>query len=78
MDEDPKFEDRESIIDGLIKALAEKEGMDPEDISSDIVTFTELSGVDKDAAFYFEELAEKINIPFEELRQYAMKKAKGV
>lgn len=69
------FENRESIIDKLIEDLAKKEEMNPEDIFSDIATFLELSQEDENAKFYFEELAEKIGISFEEIMEYATKKS---
>lgn len=75
MEAAPNFENRESIIDKLIEDLAQKEEMDPQDILSDIVTFFELSQEDDDAKFYFEELAEKIGISFEEIMEYAAKKS---
>lgn len=76
MKEIPNFENRELVIDGLIQNLAEKEGMSSDDIFSDIVTFIEISEGDEDAKFYFEELAEKIGISFEEMMGYARKKSK--
>jgi acetylornithine deacetylase/succinyl-diaminopimelate desuccinylase-like protein len=71
----PKFESRESAIDKLIKNLAEKEGMSLDEILSDIITFTEISKEDEDAKAYFEELAERIGISFDEMMAYALKKA---
>ncbi|MDO8572746.1 MAG: hypothetical protein Q7S11_03195 [bacterium] len=76
MEELPNFENRESVIDGLIDTLAEKEGMRPEDIISDIITFAELSEKDRDVIGYFEVVAEKIGIPYDELMAYAINKAK--
>ena len=77
MENIPSFENRESLIDGLIENLAEREGMNSEDIFSDIITFVELSKEDEDAKVYLEDIAESIGIPFEEMMQYAIKKARG-
>lgn len=76
MENVPNFEGRESIVDRLIEELAQKEGMDPQDIFADIITFIELSQEDEDARFYFEELAEKIGVSFDEMMEYAITKAK--
>lgn len=57
----------------MIEELARKEGMDPDDIFSDIITFAELSGTDEDAGAYLEEVAEKISISPEEMIEYARK-----
>ncbi len=79
MEQLPNFESKENqeaIIDRLIDTLAEKEGMNPEDIFSDIITFTKLSQEDEDAKFYLVELAEKIGISLEEMIAYGIKKAK--
>lgn len=70
-------ENRESAIDKLVEGLAEKEGMNPEDIFSDIITFAKICEQDEDAKAYFEEIAEKIGITFEETMQYAIKKIEG-
>jgi hypothetical protein len=69
------LESRESVIDKLIESLAEREGMNPDDIFSDINTFFELSKEDEDAVVYLEEVAERIGIPLDELMEYAAKKA---
>ncbi len=68
-------ENRESIIDKLIEELAQREEMDPQDIFSDMGTFFELSQNDEDAKSYFEELAERIGISFQEMMEYAAKKS---
>jgi hypothetical protein len=75
MEEPSKIESKESAIDKLIEDLAEREGMNPEDILSDIITFIELSKEDDDAKVYFEEVAEKIGISFDEMLEYSLKKA---
>lgn len=67
-------ENREEEIDALIEVLAQNEGMNPDDIFSDIVTFAEISQEDENAKAYFEELAQKIGILFDEMIEYAMKK----
>ena len=74
MEKPPSFESKESVIDGLIEQLAQREGMSVEDISSDILTFFELSQADEDAKAYLEEVAEKIGISIDELMTYAAQK----
>ncbi len=76
MERPPSFESKESIIDSLIEKLGKKEGMNPEDIISDIVTFAGLSKEDESAKAYLEEVAEKIGITIEEMMKYADDKAK--
>jgi len=76
MEKPPNFENRESVIDGLIESLAEREGMNSEDIISDIITFAELSEEDEGAKGYIEEVAERIGIPYDEMIVYVIKKAK--
>ncbi len=73
--EQPNFENNEAMINQLIEDLAHKEEMEPDEIFSDINTFFALSEGDEDAKFYFEELAEKIGIPFEQMMEYAAKKS---
>jgi len=67
-------ENREKEIDALIENLAQVEGMSVEDIFLDIITFAELCQQDEDAKGYFEELAEKLNLPVDEVIEYAIKK----
>ena len=67
------FENRESFINKLIEDLATREGMNSEDIFSDIITFAELYKTDEDAGAYLEEVAEKIGISFEEMLEYTKK-----
>lgn len=69
----PNPENREHIIDGLIENFADREGMNSNDIFSDLITFAELYETDKDARIYFEEIAEALGISFEEIIEYAMK-----
>jgi hypothetical protein len=79
MEQPPSFENKESkesIIDGLLAALGEAEGMSAEDILSDIVTFMELSQEDEGAKVYLEEVAEKIGVTIEEMMRYSANKAK--
>mgnify|MGYP001559876044 CR=1 FL=1 len=79
MEKPPSFENKESgepVIDGLIEKLGEEEGMNAEDIISDIVTFLELSQEDEGAKEYLGEVAEKIGINIEEMMRYAADKAK--
>lgn len=71
-------EERAEEIDGLIESLAQNEGMSADDIFSDVDTFAELCQQDEDAKAYFEELAERLNMPVEELIEYAINRAKGV
>jgi hypothetical protein len=67
----PNFENNEAVIDMKIEELALAEEMAPEDIFSDILTFAEIAKEDEDAQFYFEELAEKLGITFDEMMKYA-------
>jgi hypothetical protein len=76
MEKPPSFESKESVIDSLIEKLGEEEGMNAENILSDIVTFLELSQEDESAKGYLEEVAEKIGITIEEMMRYAAGKAK--
>ena len=71
----PNFESLESRIDKRIEELASREEMNSQDIFSDIVTFAGIAQEDEDAKFYFEELAEKLGLSFEEMIGYATKKA---
>lgn len=68
------FESREKEIDLLIENLATNEGMDPDDILSDAMTFLELSTQDQDAGAYLEELSERLGISVEEIIRYITKK----
>jgi hypothetical protein len=71
------FESNESYIDGLIEGLATGEGMDSEAIISDIVTFAAILEEDDGVSGYFEELAERLGIPYEQIIEYARKKTEG-
>ncbi len=74
MEEVPRPENLESRIRGSIEKLAKQEGINPEDIESDIDAFMELSEADEDAGVYFEELAEKLGIRLDEILTYARKR----
>ncbi|MBI2038067.1 MAG: hypothetical protein HYT15_04040 [Candidatus Magasanikbacteria bacterium] len=76
METPPIFEIRESIIDGLVDAFAEKEGMNSEDIMSDIIVFAPYEGNDSANPDYIEQVAELIGVSNEEMIEYAIKKAK--
>ena|SRR3989344_5727899 len=72
-----KLENRESEINELIKNLAEREEMSPDDIMSDIATFAPYEENDSANPDYIDQVAEMIGITSEELSQYAIKKARG-
>ena len=72
----PDIEDRELAIGELLKDLAQVEGMNAEDILSDIITFAQISEEDESAKAYLEEVAEKIGISIEEMMWYANKQEK--
>ncbi len=72
----PNPEQREQEIDAHIEALAAAEGMSADDMFSDMKTFAELLQQDQGVKGYFEELAEKLNVPVEELIEYANNRAK--
>ena len=77
MEKLPDFESRESIIDKLIESLAEKEGMSPDDVLSDIITFAPYVENDTPNPDYFDQVAEMIGISSDEMIAYAIKKAKA-
>lgn len=66
-------EQREEEIEARIEQLAEQEGMTLDDILIDMMTFIELIGFNEDAGAYFQVLAEKLGISFEEIIDYAQK-----
>lgn len=70
------FEVREAAIDGLVENFAEKEGMNPEDVLSDIITFASYKGSDSSNPDYIEQVAEMMGIPLDEMNEYATNKAK--
>jgi hypothetical protein len=75
----PKFENfekREEEIDKLIEGLAEREGMDPDDMVGDIAVFAPYKGNESANPDYIEQVAEMIGISKEEMNRYAIKKAK--
>ena len=76
MEKFPSPENRESIIEGLISELAEREGMDPDDIASDVITFAPYEGNDASNPDYLDQVAEMIGISSDEMTVYAVKKAK--
>lgn len=76
MEKFTSLESRESIIDGLINGLAEKEGINPEDVLSDIVTFASYERNDTPNPDYLDQVAEMIGISSEEMSLYAIKKAR--
>jgi hypothetical protein len=67
MEKPTDFESKEKAINRLIEELAVKEGMNAEDILSDIATFNELAEEDEDAKAYLEELAEKLGVSVDDL-----------
>jgi len=70
------FESKEILIDGLIDKLGERENMSPDDILSDIVTFAPYEGNETVNLDYLDQVAEMLGISAEEMRTYAVKKAK--
>ena len=75
MENFPNFEQRESAIDELVKNLAEREGMNPDDVLSDIITFAPYETNDTPNPDYIDQVAEMIGISAEEMTAYAIKKA---
>ena len=80
MEQDPNLESRESIIEQLINNLAEKEGINPDDILSDIITSTQFGDSDPTdpAHEYIKQLAEMVGISEEELKAFAIKKSEEI
>ena len=72
----PNFEIRESIIDDMVDNFAEMEGMNPNDVLSDIITFAPYEGNDSANPDYIEQVAEMMGISVEEMTEYAINKAK--
>ena len=70
------IESREPVIDELIEALAEQEGMSIDFILTDIIEFAPTEGNESVNLEYLAEVAEKIGVTVEEMHQYAMLKAK--
>jgi hypothetical protein len=57
----------------IIESLAGLEGMTPEDIENDMVTFAcDVNGAKDDLMGYFAEIAEKTGATYEELIAYAL------
>ncbi len=71
----PNYESREDEIDALIEQLAEAEGMNKDDIISDIITFAPIEGSENSNPDYIAEVAEMIGISIEEMNKYALQKA---
>jgi len=76
MEKTPNFENRESVIDELINGLAEREGMNPDDILSDIIIFAPHEQNESSNPDYIDQVAEMIGASSEEMSAYAVKKAK--
>ena len=76
MEKPPSFENRELVIDRLINGLAKREGMSPDDILSDIITFAPHEQNDAANPDYINQVAEMIGISSEEMSAYAIRKAK--
>jgi len=70
------FENRELVIDGLIRGLAEKEGINPDDILSDIITFAPHEQSESANPDYIDQVAEMIGVSSEEMTAYTIIKAK--
>ncbi len=71
----PNFESREALIGRLIEELAQRKGMEVWEILSDIATFAEIAEGDLDAMPYFDIIKEETDISFDEVVEYAKKKA---
>lgn len=65
------IESREEFITRRIEEVAVMEGMEKEDLLSDMMTFAEIVQEDEDARPYFEELADKIGVSVEEIIEYS-------
>lgn len=66
MEKSPTRESKESLnefIERRIGEVARAEGMEKENVFSDMITFAELLEEDDDVKYYFEELAEKMSTP---------------
>ena len=74
MEKFSSFEQRESVIDGLIEALAEKEGMEPDAVLSDLVTFAPYEGNEAANPDYIEQVAEMIGVSPGEKKLFALQK----
>ena len=77
MEKLPNFENRESVIDELIRNLAEREGMNHDDVLSDIITFAPEEGNESANPDYIDQVAEMIGVSIEEMSEYANKKRKN-
>lgn len=72
MEQWPIKEKSNEQISSLIEILAVKEGMHPDDIDSDIITFAPVPGNEEFAnPEYFEELAEMLGLSQKEMIRYA-------
>lgn len=70
----PTPESLEQVVERLVLALAIREGMDPQDILSDMITFAPHPDNEFANQEYFEELAEKMYCPVGRLVTYACQK----
>jgi hypothetical protein len=73
--QEDNFEQREQEIDVLLSDLAEREGMDVDNILSDIITFAPTDEPDTYRDECLREVAEKLGITPKEMAVYAIKKA---
>jgi hypothetical protein len=74
MEQFPTPESKEARIERLITNLAIQEGMQTEDIISDIIVFAPHPENEFANPDYIEELAERLNISIEEMNEYALEK----
>ncbi len=70
----PENIEREAKIDKLVEEFAESEGMSPEDVLIDMMTYSSHEGNEDPNPVYFEIVAEKMGISPAELEEYAVKK----
>ena len=70
-------ENRELVTDKLVQEFAEKEGVNFDDVLSDIITFAPYEGNDSPNPDYIDQVAEMMGISSKELSDYAIKKAKA-
>lgn len=73
MENAPNFR-RIEEIDRLLEDFATREGIDPDDALSDLLTFWKISQEDEDARAYLEAMAEELGVSIEEVIHYAIKK----
>lgn len=63
-------ESREAFIARRIEEVAEMEGMETEDLLSDMMTYAEILETDEDVRPFFEQLAEEVGVSVEEIIGY--------